>query len=214
MDHKVCFSTSVVTIFVIAFLILGVYAVATKVRYEEQGRRIEGIHNQLPQPLPPQRPAPMLPPTPLPPPPPVDPISEYDRRKVVDIFTQPTSRQPRSALVPYNLLSYNSRGATDTFSSIGFLSRVDPGGKDDERRLPLFGRQEYPGGKWEYYTSTTNLGVNIKIPFYTRQNQLQSDDIVNLKDFDGKNYKIILYKIDSPSYNPFSVMLPPTYPGF
>jgi hypothetical protein len=211
MDNNICFDKTILICLFFAVILLAIYANSIRNQNANETRRmIEGIQNQT-------KPCPPCGGVPPPPPPEIlmdgdrsrfDPITSYDRRKIQDVLTQPTRRNPQP-IPPYYLTSLYSRGAPDSFSSIGFLSRVDPGGKDDERKLPLFARQQYPGSpKWEYYTTTTQLGLNIKIPFETRQNELQSDDLIRLKDFDNGEYKVVMYKMDQPVYNPYT-LLPP-----
>lgn len=146
-----------------------------------------------------------------------DPVMDYDYRKITDILMEPTRRFPRHTLPPNYLMSMYTRGYPDNYTTLGYLHRETPGGRYEEQRLPLFGRQIYPGSyQWQYFVTTTNLGVNIKIPFDIPKNnqELQNGDIIKLKEFDNAEYRVKLYKMDQPVYNPYVLYPPANYPGY
>lgn len=138
-----------------------------------------------------------------------DPIQATDYQKINDVLMEPTRRMPRHELPPWYLAQVTNiptRGFPDNFNMLGYLTRV----KDDtdkanpaDLRLPLFGRQTYPGStQWEYYTTTTDLAINIKIPLNSRTDELVDGDVIFLNEFNGE-YRVRLYKLDSPVYNPY-----------
>lgn len=132
----------------------------------------------------------------------IDPIYSTDYKRMTDVLEEPTRRLPRHALPPNYLASQYTRGFPDNYTLLGVL--VKKIAKGDNVHLPLYGRQTYPTSRqWEYYTSTVNLGVNLKIPIEINKDELFTDDTIRLKDFGNDEYRVNLYKIDRPVYNPF-----------
>lgn len=79
------------------------------------------------------------------------------------------------------------------YQQLGFIS-------SGMLRLPLFGRRKYRrSDKWEYYV-IDNSENKIKIPIKTvSDNELYSGEAIQ---FDGQNFSVFLYDIDTIRYNP------------
>lgn len=209
MNDNLCFNRTqfIVLLTIITVILFGYYLKRTeKPEVEIQKAEPTKYSRQDPHFIRPEilsnRPVSISPPQPIIPPP-GDPISRTDLMKMDDPLYGPYRRQPRDQLPPYYLDQVYTRGLPDNYTMLGTLTRIDEG-SDSDRILPLFGRQTYPGSsQWEYYTTTTNLGVQLKIPFETRKQELFTDDIIKLQQFKSAEYKVSLYKLDSPVYNPF-----------
>lgn len=81
----------------------------------------------------------------------------------------------------------------DNYQQLGYISK-------DSLRLPLFGRRKYKrSDKWEYYVMD-NSENKIKIPIKSVNDyELSSGDPIT---FDGQQFTVNLYEIDSIRYNP------------
>lgn len=143
-------------------------------------------------------------------------IREYDYNKTYNPLENPARRVPSYELPPYyvkRLIDYPTRGYPDSYTQYGILKRIThkPTGEHDHHNndtqgnnfiIRLFGRQEYPGSnRFEYYTMINNGLDQIKIPIYTKRQELYDGDEIFLKELDGK-YIVSLYKYDEPKYYP------------
>lgn len=88
---------------------------------------------------------------------------------------------------------YPNLQQTDNYQQMGYISK-------GSIRLPLFGRRKYKrSDKWEYYI-IDNSENKIKVPIKTVNDyELSSGEFVT---FDGEQYTVNLYDIDSVRYNP------------
>lgn len=142
-------------------------------------------------------------------------IRQYDYNKVYDILENPARRVPRNELPPQyvkRLIDYPTRGYPDNYTQYGILKRIShrPTSEHEHEHsdqsnnfiIRLFGRQEFPGSnKFEYYTMINNGFDQIKIPIYSRKQELYDGDEIFLKELDSK-YIILLYDYDEPKYYP------------
>ncbi len=212
MTNNICFSKSYLVISITILLIIGFGAVFVRTKKPpivvQKAQEIR--YNRNNPPLPSETPSQILvqgnPTLPPPPPPSINPdaaVTRYDYLSMDDPLSGAYRRLPRHQLPVNYLNQVYTRGLPDNYTMIGTLTRLDVGSSTD-RILPLYGRQTYPTSpQWEYYTSTTNLGVQLKVPFETNKQELMTDDIIKLKDFRNAEYRVSLYKLDSPVYNPF-----------
>lgn len=131
----------------------------------------------------------------------VDKIKEYDYRKVVDPLESPTMRVDREYLPPVDLkneINISTRGYPDTFRQVGILINNEAG---DNKLLRLFGRKEFPrSNRYEYYTAINSGNDIIKVPLNIKK-ELYDDDNVIVDEL-STEYKVKIYKYDSPRYYP------------
>lgn len=133
-----------------------------------------------------------------------DPIKEYDNRKLYDQLEEPTKRPSRYQLPPHQLkrlIDIPTSGYPDNFRQFGFLTSNDE--TDTENKIiKLFGRRKNPrSDQYEYYVSVNSGLDKIKIPIDPKQQELYTDDVINVSAL-GKDYKVNIYKNDSPKYYP------------
>lgn len=130
-----------------------------------------------------------------------DKVREYDYRKVVDPLESPTMRIDREYLPLSdirNAINISTRGYPDTFRQIGILVNNEAG---DNKLLRLFGRKEFPrSNRYEYYTAINSGNDIIKVPLNIK-NELYDDDNVFVDEL-STEYKVKIYKYDSPRYYP------------
>lgn len=88
---------------------------------------------------------------------------------------------------------YPNLQQTDNYQQLGYVSK-------GSLRLPLFGRRKYKrSDKWEYYV-IDNSENKIKVPIKSLNDyELSTGDNIT---FDGEQYLVNLYEIDSVRYNP------------
>ena len=146
-------------------------------------------------------------------------IRQYDYNKIYNPLENPARRVPNYELPPYyvkRLIDYPTRGYPDNYTQYGILKKVShrPTGEhfhdnhDNNNSqgnnfiIRLFGRQEFPGSnKYDYYTMVNNGLDQIKIPIYSRRQELYDGDDIFIKELDSK-YIVSLYKYDEPKYYP------------
>lgn len=108
--------------------------------------------------------------------------------------------------VPINI---PTRGHSTGYQQVGALIQ-DDGTGNNQKILPLYGEQTYPGSRqWKYYTSSDGYNA-IKLPIVNNGKDCQDtygcDEIyegtvVNVKGHDS-GFKANIYKLDSPRYLP------------
>jgi hypothetical protein len=136
-----------------------------------------------------------------------------ERRKVLEFrdaqvkyndFKPPERRIPEYAY-PDNsfkqIINIPTRGEPDNYQMMGVLLR-----QDTETVFNLFGRQKYPGSnQYEYYAQSNLNNNNVKLPITTKgEKELYDDDNVNIPGMNGQ-FKVKLYSLDVPRYNPFVI---------
>jgi len=134
-------------------------------------------------------------------------LQERDYKVVYDPLTAGEKRVP-SHLYPRtkfkNTINIPTQGLPDNYQYMGNLVR-----QSDNKILPIFGRQEYPGSdNYEYYSMINqNSDFGIKIPLNNgkRMRELQEDAEIHIdyfnKDDGGFIYKP--FQNNTPRYNPF-----------
>jgi len=133
-------------------------------------------------------------------------LNKRDADVLYNDFKPPERRVPEYTY-PYNYvkaqLNIPTRGLPEEYQMLGVLLR-----DDTESAYNLFGRQTYPGSNmWEYYASGSMHNTEVKLPIQIRGNkEIEDSMIVNIPGTDKKRgeFKVKLYKLDSPRYNPYA----------
>lgn len=143
-----------------------------------------------------------------------DDISFIEKRRTLEYrdsqvkyndFQPPERRVPEYAYPDREvrqMINIPSRGYPDNYQMLGLLLR-----ENTETVYNLFGRQTYSGSnQYEYYAQSNMNNNNVKIPIQTKgQKELYDDDQVRIPGTDETKglFKVKLYKLDVPRYNPF-----------
>ena len=71
--------------------------------------------------------------------------------------------------------------------------------------LPLYGRKKYPNGSnnWEYYTVVGMHDVKLPVVSKRKGEQLGTNDVVFIKGYNRKPYRVTMYEYDFPQYIPY-----------
>ena len=98
-------------------------------------------------------------------------------------------------ITPINIRSRGQLGKPQQVGSINNNNEV----------LPLFGRKRYPIGNdnWEYYTLAGDFGVKLNIVSQKKGERLYSKDIVFIKGYNRKPYRVTMYDLEYPQYIPY-----------
>jgi hypothetical protein len=130
-------------------------------------------------------------------------LKKRDMDTVYDPLSPPERRLPRHIYPKKSIkkhFNYPTRGYPDDYQMLGILSR-----ESDENILQLYGRQLYPGSsQWEYYLIRNGL-ESVKIPIKKGNNQeIDNNEILEVPQFNSSKgkFKVTLYKLDAPRYNP------------
>ena len=122
-------------------------------------------------------------------------------------FKPPERRVPEYIYPDKNvkqIINIPTRGYPDNYQMLGLLLR-----ENTETVYNLFGRQTYPGSnQYEYYAQGNMHNNNVKLPIYSKGNrELNDGDNIRIPGTDeNKGYfKVKLYNLDVPRYNPFDV---------
>ncbi len=109
--------------------------------------------------------------------------------------------------VPINI---PTRGHSSGYQQVGALIQNDGSG-NNQKILPLYGEQTYPGSRqWKYYTGSDGY-QSIKLPVVHKNKDCQDtygcDEIydgtlVNVNGHDSQ-FKANIYKLDAPKYIPY-----------
>ena len=109
----------------------------------------------------------------------------------------------RGVGVPINI---PTRGYAGEFQQVGILVN-----DTNDKILPLYGRQTYPGSsKWLYYTSTDKFR-EVKLPIFKNKrncteeygcDEIYDKDELNVPAY-NERFKVNLYTLDTPKYIPY-----------
>jgi len=143
-----------------------------------------------------------------------DDISFIEKRKALEYrdlqvkyndFQPPERRIPEYAYPDREvkqMINIPSRGYPDNYQMLGLLLR-----ENTETVYNLFGRQTFPGSnQYEYYAQGNMHNNNVKIPIQSKgQKELYDGDQVRIPGTDETRgtFKVQLYKLDVPRYNPY-----------
>lgn len=102
-------------------------------------------------------------------------------------------------IAPINI---RTRGPLGQPQQVGTIYRLYSHGNEV---LPLYGRKKYPNGSdnWEYYTIAGRH--DVKLPILTRRKgiELGTNDIVFIRGYNRKPYRVTMYEHDFPQYVPY-----------
>ena len=143
-----------------------------------------------------------------------------DNLKMNNILEPPLMRNYHSdpngvKKMPINVETRESGGDYQQIGMIYKNSVIDedkaPGNNTDSNILPLFGKPVYKGSQqWNYYTATDKYN-QIKIPLSINSSnctddrgckEIMNDEQVEVPGYNG-NFKVQIYKFDSPKYIPY-----------
>lgn len=109
----------------------------------------------------------------------------------------------RSLGVPINI---STRGEIGEYQQVGALVN-----DTNDKILPIYGRQTYPGsGKWSYYTATDKFR-EVKLPVFKNKRNCTDehgcDEIYDKDEIDvpayNQKFKVTMYSLDAPKYIPY-----------
>ena len=104
-----------------------------------------------------------------------------------------------------------TRGYSTGYQQVGVLIEE---GSDDNKLLPLYGEQSWPGSRqWKYYTSSDGFqSVKLPVIFNNKDSQdtngcdeIYNDSYVTVQGYKDKKFKVNVYKLDGPKYIPYIV---------
>lgn len=149
-------------------------------------------------------------------PPQVQDNSFLEKRKILDYrdaevkyndFKPPERRVPEYIYPTKDvkqIINIPTRGLAENYQLMGVLLR-----ENTETAFNLFGRQTYPGSdQYEYYAQGTMHNNTVKLPIQNKgDRELYDGDEVRIPGTDNEKglFKVKLYKLDVPRYNPFQL---------
>lgn len=140
-----------------------------------------------------------------------------EKRDIVNLFQQRVYNPlaPPERTSPHRLPSQGvainipTRGYSTGYQQVGALIQEDGSG-NNQKILPLYGEQTYPGSRqWKYYTGSDGF-QSIKLPVINSGKDCQDTygcdeiydgNVVNVKGHDS-GFKANIYKLDAPRYLP------------
>lgn len=103
-----------------------------------------------------------------------------------------------------NRININTRGDSYDYQQVGFAY-------NDNNKLPIYGKQTYPGSNsYNYYTSSDGY-QSIKLPVIKDNidctdergcREIQNNDNINITSYND-SFKFTKYNFDKPKYIPF-----------
>lgn len=142
--------------------------------------------------------------------------SFLEKRKILDYrdaevkyndFKPPERRVPEYIYPTKDvkqIINIPTRGLAENYQLMGVLLR-----ENTETAFNLFGRQTYPGSdQYEYYAQGTMHNNTVKLPIQNKgDRELYDGDEVRIPGTDNEKglFKVKLYKLDVPRYNPFQL---------
>ncbi len=136
-------------------------------------------------------------------------LIDKDQQRIHNPLMPPERSFPHrisSTGVPINI---PTRGYSSGYQQVGALIQEDGTG-NNQKILPLYGEQTYPGSRqWKYYTGSDGY-QSIKLPVVNNGKDCQDTygcdeiydgNLVNVKGHDS-GFKANIYKLDAPRYLP------------
>lgn len=127
---------------------------------------------------------------------------EYER--LINPLLPPERSYNSRYSVPINI---PTRGYASNYQQVGVITADT---KEGVKILPLFGRQLWKGSnRWNFYTSTDQYN-SLKLPVYSKKRDCQDqngcdelydgDQVVIPQYGENSQFKVSMYKLDSPVY--------------
>jgi hypothetical protein len=140
--------------------------------------------------------------------PPINPIIEFDRRKLLDPFIDPSTRPPASQVPTPEIASITNiatQNIYDSYHRVGLLieeNKSENSTNDDNSILELMGRLLYHNF-YQYFTSITMGNKVIKIDIKRENGQeFFNGDKVFIPEL-NRHYTVKVDKRDMIYYNPY-----------
>lgn len=140
--------------------------------------------------------------------PPINPIIEFDRRKLLDPFIDPSTRPPASQVPTPEIASITNiatQNIYDSYHRVGLLieeNKSENSTNDDNSILELMGRLLYHNF-YQYFTSITMGNKVIKIDIKRENGQeFFNGDKVFVPEL-NRHYTVKVDKRDMIYYNPY-----------
>ena len=140
--------------------------------------------------------------------PPINPIIEFDRRKLLDPFIDPSTRPPASQVPTPEIASITNiatQNIYDSYHRVGLLieeNKSENSTNDDNTILELMGRLLYHNF-YQYFTSITMGNKVIKIDIKRENGQeFFNGDKVFIPEL-NRHYTVKVDKRDMIYYNPY-----------
>ena len=140
--------------------------------------------------------------------PPINPIIEFDRRKLLDPFIDPSTRPPTSQVPTPEIASITNiatQNIYDSYHRVGLLieeNKSENSTNDDNSILELMGRLLYHNF-YQYFTSITMGNKVIKIDIKRENGQeFFNGDKVFIPEL-NRHYTVKVDKRDMIYYNPY-----------
>lgn len=134
-------------------------------------------------------------------------LKERDYKVVYDPLTPGEKRLPAHQMprgIFKDRINIPTRGQPDNYQYLGNLVR-----DTDEKIIPVFGRQDYPGSDYyEYYMMINqdgNFGIKIPLNDGKKRREIEEEEIVKI-DYFNETKGDFVYKpfdYDVPRYNPY-----------
>lgn len=130
---------------------------------------------------------------------------EIQRNNDMKVLTDPLT--PGKKRMPRHLENthISTRGTPDNFQYVGNLVR-----ETDEKIIPVFARQDYPGSDYyEYYmmiNNNGNFGIKIPINNSKKRKEMEAGEIVKIDYFNEDNGDFVFkeFELDAPRYDPYN----------
>ena len=139
-------------------------------------------------------------------------VANKDMNRVINPLIPPERSYPyriNRVGVPINV---PTRGYPTGYQQVGVL--IEETSNGENKLLPLFGEQTYPGSRqWRYYSSSDGF-QSVKLPVINKNKNCQDtygcDEIyegqqVSIVGYNGKSFKANIYKLDAPRYIPYII---------
>jgi hypothetical protein len=140
---------------------------------------------------------------------------QRNHERLVNPLLAPERSNPYMPMRVGMPINISTRGPSSGFQQMGILVEegVDPSGIKEKKLLPIYGEETYAGSnQYRYYTNTDGF-QSVKLPIRSgREDCMDERGCKELYDGDGvqvggydKSYRVQMYKIDRPRYNPYII---------
>jgi hypothetical protein len=136
-------------------------------------------------------------------------IIDKDQQRIYNPLMPPERSSPYRISSTGVAINIPTRGHSTGYQQVGALIQEDGSG-NNQKILPLYGEQTYPGSRqWKYYTGSDGY-QSIKLPVINNGKDCQDTygcqeiydgNVVNINGHDS-GFKANIYKLDAPRYLP------------